>query len=519
MVLLAQENRPLSAKMIRNVAFGGVRALLVAPVPFLMTPLILSRIGTRGYGTWAVLATMNSLTSLADLGLLGTLSKYVAEYYAHRDFVQLNSLLNTGFAVFAGLASLIVVLFWIASSTVVRLLFRGSALTTPDLLFLFHCSLVLIWLNLVTFLSSSVTSGLQRLDITNVMAAFNVVFGALAGAFFLLKGWGVRGLLYGNISSAALTLLIYSLLVRRLVPELTMNPLLAKLDEAKKIFAFSWRVYLVQAASGIQNHFEKIVLALFVGVVPVGWYDIASDTALKIRGVPALLLSPVLPAAAELDARGEKAKLVELYYRTHKYLGFLAVPLVFFGVTVSARFVELWIGPSLKFVALPLSILLVVNLISLMTGPGYMIFVGQGLLWQGVRSVLVGLALGLPLSVFLIFRYGFAGAVTGTSISSLTASILFVYLFHKETGNSLARLLSEAYMKPVLCSIVLLLVEFIVSPAIGLSWLGLAVQGCVFAIFYATLMLVAGFFDDYDWERIEGVLPIARLAKRILPVA
>lgn len=519
MVALAQKSLPLSSKMIRNVAFGGMRALLVAPIPFLLTPLILRKVGPQGYGTWAVFVTVNSLTSLADLGLLGTLSKYVAEYYAHRDFPQLSRLLSTGLVVFVILASLIAGVLWITSSKAVVLLFRGSALTHSDLLHLFHCASILVWVNIVTFLSSSVTAGLQRLDVTNLMAVFGALCSALVGAGLLLMGWGVRGLVYASVGSAVLTLLIYTLLVRKLLPEVSMNPLLANINEAKRILGFSLQIYFTQAAVAIHNHIEKIFLALFVGVVPLGWYDISSDIALKIRGAPGLLLSPILPAAAELDARGEEDKLVELYYRSHKYLAFVGVPLIFFLVTVCARFVELWVGPNLKVVALPLSILLLVNFFNLTTGPGYMILAGQGFLRPGIYSALVGVGINIPLSAVLIYLFGFRGAVVGTSVSLSAGAVFFSYLFHRHTQNSVARLLRGAYLKPVLFSVVLLILEFLISPAKGLSWLGLFLHGLVFALVYTAAMLSTSFFDEYDWIKIESVMPIARIAKRIVPVA
>src|ERR1700737_4958588 len=106
--------QPLSAKILRSVLFGGLRSLLVAPVPFLLTPLILSKIGAVGYGTWAVFLAINGMTSLADLGLVGTLSKFVAEHYARRDYVALNRLLNTGLAVFGALSFVVVGLLWAA---------------------------------------------------------------------------------------------------------------------------------------------------------------------------------------------------------------------------------------------------------------------------------------------------------------------------------------------------------------------------------------------------------------------
>ena len=65
--VLSTPGPKLSAKIIRNVIFGGLRYVLVAPIPFLLTPLILHKIGTAGYGTWAVFLAINGLTSLADM--------------------------------------------------------------------------------------------------------------------------------------------------------------------------------------------------------------------------------------------------------------------------------------------------------------------------------------------------------------------------------------------------------------------------------------------------------------------
>src|ERR1700689_2196428 len=105
--------RSLGLKIMRNVVFGGLRYVLMIPIPFFMTPLILHRIGVPGYGTWAVFLAINGLTSLADLGLVGTLSKFVAEYSARQDFIALNRLLNSGLALFLLLDIVIGTSVWV----------------------------------------------------------------------------------------------------------------------------------------------------------------------------------------------------------------------------------------------------------------------------------------------------------------------------------------------------------------------------------------------------------------------
>jgi O-antigen/teichoic acid export membrane protein len=504
---------------MRSVVFGGLRYVFVVPIPFIMTPLILHRIGVAGYGTWAVFLAINGLTSLADLGLVGTLSKFVAEYYARQDFPALARLLSSGLALFLLLDLLIGAALWGTSPLLAGRLFRGSTVPSTELVVLLRCFLIVIAANVLTQLFASVTTGLQRLDLTNVISAANVMLSAFFGAFLLLRGWGLRGLVYGYIGSAILTVGIYLIVVRRLLPQVKLNPMRFDSTEARKMFGYSLRLYVTQAAVAVHNQVEKVFLAMLVGVGPVGWYDIASDIALKVRGVIGFILSPVLPAASELNALGDQSRMRELYYRTHKYLALCGVPAVCYAVAVSHRFVELWIGPSMNMIALPLRILVVVNFLNLATGPGFLILAGKGDMKPGIQSAMLGIVVNIVLSLGLIYRFGFAGAVLGTSASLILASGFFMSVFHHRTGYPVFRVLRESYFKPILYSVPVLAVLLAIHPTKNLSWLGLAGVGVFFGIFYAIAILFGHFFDEYDWSKIESFMPVARLLRRMGRIA
>jgi O-antigen/teichoic acid export membrane protein len=506
--------RPLGAKIMRSVVFGGLRYIFIAPIPFVMTPLILHRIGVAGYGTWAVFLAINGLTSMADLGLVGTLSKFVAEYHARRNFPALSRLLGSGLTLFLLLDVIIGGVLWCATPLLARRLFHGTTMSSAELIVLFRCFLIVIATNILTQLFASVTSGLQRLDLTNLIGAANVVCSALFAGLLLLRGWGLRGLVYGYIASGILTVGIYLIVVRRLLPQVALNPLLFDRSEVRKMFGYSLRLYITQAAVVVHNQVEKVFLAVLTGVGPVGWYDIASDIALKIRGAIGFILSPVLPAASELDALGDESRMKELYYRTHKYLALCGVPTVFYIIAISNRFVELWLGPGMRMISLPLSVLLAANFFNLATGPGFLILAGRGYMKPGIQSALLGLSLNLVLSLGLIYELGFAGAVLGTLVSLVIASSYFILLFHRHTGYSLLRMVEESYFKPILCSTLILAGLLAVCPTTSLSWFGLAGMGFVFGITYAVAILLVHFFDEYDWIKIEGFIPLARYARR-----
>jgi O-antigen/teichoic acid export membrane protein len=351
------------------------------------------------------------------------------------------------------------------------------------------------------------------------MSTVNVVLSAFLGGILLVRGGGLRGLVYGYIGSAFVTVFLYLMLVKRLLPQVALRLWQFDRWEAKKMFGYSLRLYVTQAAVAVHNQIEKVFLAMFVGVAPAGLYDISSDIALKIRGSMGMILTPVLPAASELNALSDESRMRELYYRSHKYLALIGVPVVCYVISVSSRFAELWLGGSMITIALPLSILLLANFLNLVTGPGFFIFAGSGYMKPGIQSAMLGLTLNVVLSLGLIYKFGFAGAVAGTFTSLVIASGYFMWMFHQHTGYSILRVLRESYLKPICSSIVILALLLAIHPARDLSWIGLAVMGVAFGSLYGITILYSRFFDEYDWMKIGDALPLARQARRIFRFA
>src|SRR5262249_61262991 len=65
-------------------------------------------------------------------------------------------------------------------------------------------------------------------------------------AFFLLKGEGLRGLINGYVIAAIITTIANYVLVRKLLPEIALNPFQFDRSEARKMFGYSLRLYFTQ---------------------------------------------------------------------------------------------------------------------------------------------------------------------------------------------------------------------------------------------------------------------------------
>lgn len=183
--LAAPEQKSVRAKLVRNVLFSGVRTLLVWPIPFLVIPFTLRKVGTDGYGIWAVCLTVINFTALADLGLGGTLTKQVAQHYANEDLEALERLINTALVLYSLVAVVLVAFLLCTSGTFLSLLFRDSGTNRLELQRLWRYVLAIVGLNVLSLPLYSVVTGLQRMDLGALTSVFNTVCGALLTVAFL----------------------------------------------------------------------------------------------------------------------------------------------------------------------------------------------------------------------------------------------------------------------------------------------------------------------------------------------
>jgi O-antigen/teichoic acid export membrane protein len=509
--VFAPEQKSVSAKVVRNVLFSVLRSIVVLPIPFLLIRFILGKIGISDYGVYAVFLTVIGFTALSDLGMAATLTKHVAEHYTKGDFPALKRLLDTGLMFYLLVGLFLISVLWAASGWLLPALFRNMSVPFHELRHLWLVIILATGVNLLGAPFSSVIVGLQRMDLGSVLGFVNVVANAVFTVLFLSFGWHLRGLVYANLAGALLGLALQAGFVHKLLPNVSVNPLRFDRQEMKEVFSFSWRIYTTQIASTVQGQIEKVYLAWLVGVMPVGWYNIASDAGMKVRRVPELLLSPVMAAASELDARGDEARLKELYYRAHKYIAFLSIPLVVLAAVLCRQFVNLWLGPQLIVVAVPFALLVLTNILNLITGPGFLISIGRGELSLGVKTCVAGTMLNLLISFFLIRFYGFSGAVVGTIASATFGMIYFMYLFHRYAGYPYKRLFTESYVKTLAAGLVGAVACFPISSLRPFGWGGLVLEVMVFGVVYLLALFIAKFFDEFDLTQAARLSPVFRL--------
>ena len=95
-------------------------------------PVLVSRLGVAGYGTWEALLAFATLTSMFQAAVSGTLVWRIAEAYGRGDTVEIRRLVRVGAGACLALFVILWPLAWFLREPVVRLLgVSGPRMSSP----------------------------------------------------------------------------------------------------------------------------------------------------------------------------------------------------------------------------------------------------------------------------------------------------------------------------------------------------------------------------------------------------
>ncbi|HEY6867639.1 MAG TPA: hypothetical protein VI792_10290, partial [Candidatus Eisenbacteria bacterium] len=131
-----------------------------------LAPFILQRLGPERFGLWSLLGTLLGLYLTLDLGLVGSLTKFVAEFRARRDPESLSGALTLGLAIYGTLAIAGVAVVAAAMPLLIGFFHVGPALRAEATVAFVGAAAAYGLTNLWA-LQGSALAGLQRMDVQN----------------------------------------------------------------------------------------------------------------------------------------------------------------------------------------------------------------------------------------------------------------------------------------------------------------------------------------------------------------
>lgn len=510
---------PIAEKIARNSLHNAVGRIWVIAVTLILTGYAVHRLGTEAFAIWSVTMAVASYAAIFDLGAGSAFAKFVAEYRSRGDVAGISAVVSSGLA------------FYLAGGLVVGALavsiepYLASAFSLPpELRAPFRDVLRITVLGFVAQNAAnafrSVIFGFQRVDVMrNIWVATGLL--QLAGGITVLElGWGLRGLAASN--------LVYLLAMagatcgaaHRLCPGLRIRPSALEWTPFKRFVGFGAQIQLVSLSNLVHLQVDKLILPLTGNLVAVAFYDLGQKAARGIQVLPMLMVEVVVPAASELDARGDRSRLLDLYRRGSRWLALFTLPLVAFAALASPSLVGLWLGPGFEAASLCLAVMVTAAGFHVMTGMGTAVARGMGRPRTEAETSLLMAGAHVLLSAILIPRAGLVGALLALSLSGIAADLAFFVRLHALLGYSNRGFLREVVLRPLVMAalggaaagLAAVLLRGVVPGGRGGELAILLLGALAFALATIPLVLLPGWITRDERALLRSVL--ARLRSR-----
>ncbi len=511
------EEESTSTKVVRNTLFNYLAVISTALINIVALPIIIHGLGNDRYGIYVATMSIIGYVALLDLGIGTSLTKFVAEYNAKKDYQRLNEIFGTAFVLYVILGGIGAVFLVAISSTLVQRVFQIPRELWAEARGVLWISAFSLMSGLILGIYANILNGLQRHDIWRTISIATSCVSAIGGIILICMGYKLIAYVLFTTIAGIGGFLVQMVYAKRLVPHLYLLPRYVKAKELKGILGFTFAIFINQIAVRNMGSLDKLIVSIFLPIQNVTFYSIALTMVMYCFKVPAAAAMAFTPAASELQAKNRHDAIHQLVLRGIKYTGILAIPLFTVIGIMADDIIRLWMGAGYETSAAILRCLMLGYFVLVLSASGMTVMVGIGKPHINSIYAVAQIVLCTTLTLLMVTRYGLIGAALGSGLALALGGL--VYLVHSSHifGIPSSRLVGTPPLKQsiivLLPSGLLWIVDHVIaSHDILLLLTESTVYFVVFAVVVARYVL-----DEYDIEKISKVISPFRYVAALRP--
>ncbi len=521
----------VSGKVRRNTRWQILAYFVSEGTRFLLVPVVISFIALEGYSLVRIAYTFYGFFAVYSFGIHGAYVKYTAECHQRREYARLNGLLSVGvlMCVVFGVITVSLVVWqqeWIAHQL------KPDAQDPETVQFMIVYVAALAAVCVVFGVYRAILTGLQRMDATNLcVMLFNVVQ-VVAVLGLLFAGYRVRMVIavYGIALAGPLVLMM--LAVWRIAPEIRIRPWAIRRDSWGPMFSLGGRMQVLGMVALAAASIDAVVLFHYRPEAFVGAYLVARQFSSRIQTIPMLGFGALVPAGAELLARGAHDTVNAVYETTQRITVVITAYLFIFLMINGDLLLVAYLGPEQysDIAWRALVALCVAAMIHTVTGPGSSLLRGAGkpeleIVYQTLTVVLFG---GL---VYASLNYGATvfdgdasladwGLLLAMPVALAIASSVFLLGANRWFGARWAFPFNQAFL-PIAGGILVAAglraaVEFAPLAPADNRWVALGVVGVMGAVYSLAFLMLAWYLPGLtakDKDQVVRLIPLGQALK------
>jgi O-antigen/teichoic acid export membrane protein len=432
-------------KLATNALAATIQVIVNGIVLFELYRYVNRVLTVREIGVWSVVLSSATAGRLFDLGFGSGVVRFVAEFMGTE--ARSRAAMTVQIA-FIGMATITtascVLLYPLISHLLAHLITEPAAVSIARALLPYAFGTLIA--GALSGVMLSALDGCQRMDLRVVISVTGALVQLLA-AYWLLPGYGLKGLAIGQVLQSLVILLLAMALAHRQIGSSLLRPVRWERAVFIRLVRYGGGV---QAAAIGQFLFEPVTKALlsrYGGLELTGYYEMANRMIVQLRSVVVSAYQALVPYVA--GAGLQERQIQEVYRSSYGLLLSIAAPyfsLLGIGLPFLVIFWRGHFDANFLFAA---DACLFGWALNTLTTPAYFMFLGIGKTrWPVITHVSIGvLSALLGASIGHLFG-GFAVLWTVAGVLGF-GSFIVSYAFHREQGVDLRLLLPKQALVPV----------------------------------------------------------------------
>lgn len=456
-----QQGRPpaLSRRLARNAGFILFSRLWFIAIWMLVTPIVLAKLGPERFGVWSLLFLLSGYLATFDLGIGTSVVKFTAEFAATREWERLEEIVLEMLKLYLVLGVVWVVAIFLGQSLLLKSLHISAAHLQEVRFALLASSIIFAFANLIS-VATGMLNGMQRMDLSNgIMVAASLPQLAIL-LYGLSRGYGLYAVVAGTALQWLVTGALAWVALRRIVPDIRWRRRAGRLNPGRWL-RFSALIQINNVLALSQLQIDKALMALWLGVSAVTPFELGFRVANSAQSLPVLLLHPLLPMFAQLNADENRERFRRLCVDGTAVLSAIAFALAAGGIPAAPLIIRAWVGSGYPVAELLAQWLLAGFALNMCTGVATTATRGAGRPALETLPATIALAIHVLASWVFVSRYGAVGVGPSFFLSLAAWTGLFLIRFSRWSGEG-----PGVYARAVLARP---LVAFL--PAAALGWI------------------------------------------------
>ncbi|MBP1684433.1 MAG: putative polysaccharide biosynthesis protein [Deltaproteobacteria bacterium] len=435
--------------LARSSAYVNAATVWQMASRLVLTPVIITTLGVDGYGAWALIFSLCSYAMALDNAAGWVYAKLTAELDQQGDYTSLSEGISSGLVLVGGAAIAGLVVLWLARGWILPLV--G---VPPPLLLETEATLGVLAVA-VAFEASAggvldVLAGLQRMDLEYRFLIFGAVAEFVTALVLLSAGVGMASLAVGVLVREVVSIGTAWGCCRRLRPMIVLSPRRASVRGVTQVVHLGMRFQSLVLVHTTLREGTRLLISGFYGTTALGFFHLA-DRLLSVARAPGLaIVSPLMPAFANLGSSERPPQWRRLFVRASTVLGLAAALPLFFAAVFAGPIVFGWTGQYFPDAAWTARVFVPMEFVALMMAVAAARLRAAGIVRLELTSGVIGSVLA---TAGLIAAYpfaGYAGSVVGVAGGRTVGALWFLMRFLSMQRVDRWRYMRKAVLAPVL---------------------------------------------------------------------